>query len=92
MTESRFADQSFELCPHRRRNIVAFERIGDIGRKKAYLRAAVEASAVEFQAIERLALGELDHRVVELDLPAGAALLGGKNVERCRAAGCSGRL
>src|SRR5258707_13849276 len=79
--QSQFADQSFELCPHRRRDVAALERIGDVGRKKAHLRAAIEAPAVEFQAVERLGLGELDHRVGELNLAAAAAILGGKNVE-----------
>src|SRR5262249_48721460 len=46
-----------------------------------FLRAAVEAPALEFQAVERLHLGKFNHRVGELDLAAGAALLGGKNVE-----------
>src|SRR5262249_56161789 len=70
------AHQALELCPHRRRDVAAFERIGDVGRKKTRLRAAVEAPAFEFEAIERLGLGELDHRVGELDLAAGPPLLG----------------
>src|SRR5512133_532959 len=51
------AEQALELGPHRRRQIAAFERIGDVGGKKTHLRAAVEAPAFEFQAMERLGLG-----------------------------------
>src|SRR5262249_12420746 len=39
------------------RNIVAFERVGDVGGEEA--RSAIEAAAVEFEAVERLDLGEL---------------------------------
>jgi hypothetical protein len=67
------AHQALELCPHRWRNVAAFERIDDVGRKKTHLRAAVEAPAFKFEAVERLGLGELDHRVGELDLAARAA-------------------
>src|SRR5262249_56048955 len=75
------AKQAPQLRPHRRRYVAALERIGNVGRKKAHLRAAIEAPAVEFEAIERLGLGELDHRVGDLDLTARAALLSGENVE-----------
>src|SRR5262249_50917346 len=78
------AEQAPEFRPHRRRDVAALERIGDVGGKKAHLRATIEAPAVEFEAIERLGLGELDHRIGELDLTARAAPLGGKNVEDLR--------
>src|SRR5215467_8045478 len=67
------AEQAPEFGAHRRRDVAALERIGDVGRKKAHLRAAVEAPAVEFEPIERLGLGELDHRISELDLAACTA-------------------
>src|SRR5262249_45088029 len=78
------AEQAPEFRPHRRRDVAALERIRDVGGKKAPLRATIEAPAVEFEAIERLGLGELDHRIGELDLTARAAPLGGKNVEDLR--------
>src|SRR5216684_3707029 len=75
------AQQPLELGPHRRRDVVALERVGDVGGEKADLGAAVEAAPLELQSVERLRLGELDHRVGELDLAAGAALLSGKDIE-----------
>src|SRR5215470_19456656 len=51
--------------------VSARERVGEVGGEEADLGAAVEALAVELQAIERLRLGELDHGVGELDLATG---------------------
>ena len=48
------AEQALELGPHRRGDVLARERIGDIGGEEADLRAAVEAAAFEFEAVERL--------------------------------------
>src|ERR1700737_4180457 len=73
--------QPLELRAHRRRDVGARERIGDVGGEETSLRAAVEASACELQSVERLRPGELDHGVGELDLAAGAALPGGQKVE-----------
>src|SRR5262245_37789849 len=78
------AQQALELGPHRGRDVAALERIGDVGREKAHLRSAIEAPAVELQAVERLRPGELDHGVGELNLAAGAALLGREDVEDLR--------
>ena len=48
---------------------------------KAYLGAAVEAAARELEPLERQRSSELDHRIGELDLVAGPALLRGENIE-----------
>ena len=66
------------------RDVGARQRVGDVGGEEADLGAAVEALAFEFQAVERLLLGKLDHRVGELDFAAGAALLRRQDVEDLR--------
>src|SRR5215831_15198561 len=78
------AQQALELGPHRGCDVAALERIGDVGSEKAHLRSAIEAPAVELQAVERLRPGELDHGVGELNLAAGAAFLGGEDIEDLR--------
>ena len=83
-TRSIIPEQLLQRRPECRRDVVARERIGDVGGEEADLRAAVEAAAFELQAVERLLLGEPDHRVGELDLAAGAALLGRQDVEDLR--------
>src|SRR6266436_5510314 len=49
---------------------------GDIGAEETGLGAAIVPLALEFDAVEALGFGEPDHRIGELDLAAGAALLG----------------
>src|SRR5262249_42194417 len=57
---SALAQQALELGPHRGCDVAALERIGDVGSEKAHLRSAIEAPAVELQAVERLRQGGLD--------------------------------
>ena len=83
--------QLVELGAKAGRDVRARQRVGHIGGEKADLRAAVEAAAVELQAVERLRARELDHRVGELDFAAGAALLFRQRWREFPAAGCSGR-
>jgi hypothetical protein len=78
------ADERLDLGAQRRRDIVAGQRIGDVGGEKADLAAAVEAAAVEFQPVERLPPGERNHRVGELDFAAGTVALVRQNVENFR--------
>src|SRR5580704_6457672 len=73
-----------ELRAHRGRDIVARECVGDVGGKKTNLRAAIEAATRELEPVERLGLGKLDHRIGELNLVAGAALLRSENIEDFR--------
>src|SRR5260221_4278856 len=73
--ERTLAEQLLDLGAECRREVGALQRVGDIGGEKADLGAAVETAALELQAVKRLGLGELDHRVGDLDLAAGAALL-----------------
>src|SRR3954452_687033 len=58
--------------------------VGDVGAQEARLRAAIVPLALELHAVEFLRLGKADHRVGELDLAAGAALLGFENLENLR--------
>src|SRR4051812_26865427 len=81
---SRVAEQSFELGSHRRGEIVARQRVCDVGGEKADLRSTVEAAADEFEPVERLRLGELDHRVGQLDFVAGAASFRRQDIEDFR--------
>src|SRR5262249_13455062 len=57
---------------------------GDVGAQEAGLRAAVVALAFELHAIEFLFLRKTNHRVGELYLAAGAALLGFQYLEDFR--------
>src|SRR6266545_2402649 len=77
-------EQALRLFAEFRRDVGAGEGVGDVGGEEADLGAAVVALAVELQAVERLALGERDHRVGELDLAAGAARLRRQEVEDLR--------
>src|SRR5262249_27568731 len=72
---SAFAQQALGFLAQFGRDVGTRERVGDVRREKADLRTAVIALAFELQAIERLLLGELDHRVGQLDLAAGATVL-----------------
>src|SRR3569623_3588805 len=57
------------------------QAVGDVGAEEAVLGAAIMALALELDAIECLRLGKADHGVGELDLAAGAALLGLEELE-----------
>ncbi len=62
----------------------ACQRIGDVRSQESDLRAAIITVAGEFQAVERLPLGEFDHGVGELNFTAGAARLRRQDVEYFR--------
>ena len=64
--------------------IGARHAVGDIGAQEAGLRAAIVPLAFELDAVEFLRLRQPDHGVGELDLAAGAALLGLENLEDFR--------
>src|SRR5258708_4036846 len=57
---------------------------GDVGAQEAGLGAAVMPLALELDAVKTLGLGKSDHRIGELDLAAGAALLGLEDLENLR--------
>ena len=78
------ARQSFQLGAKRRRDVVARERVGDVGGEEAELRAAVEGAALELEGVDRLRLEQPQHRVGHLDLAAGAGLLVRQQVEDLR--------
>src|SRR5687767_10042263 len=78
------AKQIAELLAKRRRNVLAGQRVGDVGGQETHLRSAIEAAALEFQAVERLLLGKADHGVGDLDFAAGSALLGLQDLENFR--------
>src|SRR5215831_12051648 len=67
--------QPLELGAEIRRDVLARQRVGDVGGEEADLRAAVKTLAGELEAEERLRLGQAHHAVGELDLAAGAARL-----------------
>src|ERR1700716_4560568 len=54
---------------------------GDVGAEEAGLGAAIVPFALELDTVEALGLGKLDHGIGELDLAAGAALLGLQDLE-----------
>ena len=76
-----FIEQTPQLRPHRRCDVVARERIGHVGREKTDLRAAIEAAALEFKRMERLRVGKLDHRVGDLNFTPGSTLFLSQNVK-----------
>src|SRR5262249_16996432 len=63
------------------RDVFARERVGDVGGEEADLGAAIEAAALEFQAVEILHARERDHRVGQLNFAAGAAVLFCQEIE-----------
>src|SRR3982750_305061 len=69
------ADQPAQLLAEGRRDVVARERIGDIGGEKSELRAAVERASLELERVARLRLEQPQDRISHLDLAAGALLL-----------------
>src|ERR1700749_4213783 len=64
--------------------IGAGHAVGDVGAQEAGLGAAIVALALEFDAVEFLRFRQADHRVGELNLAAGAALLGLQYLENLR--------
>src|ERR1043165_8762919 len=74
-TASARRQEPLQLRAQARRDILALQRVGHIRAKEADLRAAIVSPARVLVAVERRALGMRDHRVGELDLAAGAALL-----------------
>src|SRR3954464_1666328 len=60
------------------------QAVGDVGAEEAGLGAAIMALALELDAVEALRSGEADHGIGELDLSAGAALLGLQDLEDLR--------
>src|SRR6266478_9552186 len=80
----RLSQQRLDLGTQRRGDVVALQRVSDIGGQKTDLAAAIEAAAFEFEPVERLLAGEPDHRIGDLDFPPGAAGLVGENVEDLR--------
>src|SRR5579883_1973337 len=65
-------------------DVVARQRVGHVGGEKTDLRAAVEAAARELEAVKRLGARQCDHRVGELNLAAGTAVLRRQQVENLR--------
>src|ERR1700726_5250493 len=57
---------------------------GDVGAEEAGLGAAIVALAFELDAVETLGFCQPNHRIGELDLAAGAALLGFQDLEDFR--------
>src|SRR6516165_2308241 len=78
------AQHRLKFGAKRRRNVLARQRIGDVGGEEAYLGTAIERAAIEFQPIGRLGLGQANHRVRELDLATRSALLGRQDVKDLR--------
>src|SRR6202042_787527 len=75
------AEDLLDLSAESRRDVLAFQCVRYVGGQKSDLGAAIEASALELQAVERLCLRQLDHGVGQLDFAAGAALLLGEKIE-----------
>src|SRR5262249_26454823 len=78
------AQYLFQLGAKLRRDVLAVERVGDIGGQESDLGAAVEAFSFKLETVELLLLREPDHGVGELDLIARAARLIGEDVENLR--------
>src|SRR6478672_9462238 len=81
---TRASKQPLQLGAEFRRDVVAIERVGDVGGEESDLRAAVVGAPVELVAVERRGLHQRDHRVGELDLAAGALLLMLQDAENFR--------
>src|SRR4051794_14454507 len=64
--------------------IGARHAVGDVGAQEARLGAAIVPLTLKFDAVELLRFSQTDHGVRELDLAAGAALLGLENLEDLR--------
>src|SRR5258707_10219490 len=80
----RLSQQRLDLGTQRRGDVVALQRVGDIGGEKTDLAAAIEAAAFEFEPVERLLAGEPDHRIGDLDFTPGAAGHVGQKLEDLR--------
>src|ERR1700733_8527428 len=81
---SILADDLFDLGAEAGGDVLARQRVGDVGGEEADLGAAVETAALEFQAVEILRARERDHRVGQLNLAAGAAVLFRQQIENLR--------
>src|SRR5262249_57809000 len=66
------SEQRLDLGTQRWGDVVALQRICNIGGKKADLAAAIEAAAFELEPVKRLLAREPDHRIGDLDFAAGA--------------------
>src|SRR5262245_52678887 len=75
------ADDLLDLGAEARGDVFTRKRVGDIGGEEADLRAAIEAAALEFQAVEILRARQRDHRVRQLNFAAGAAVLFCQKIE-----------
>src|SRR6266850_135055 len=64
--------------------VIARHGEGDVGAEETGFRAAIVPLALELDAVEALRFRKPDHRIGELDLAAGAALLGFKDLEDFR--------
>src|SRR5260370_37338438 len=84
---SALAEQACDLGAEVRRDVVARERIGDVRRQESDLGAAVERAALELEPVERQGPGQADHGVGDLDVAAGAVLLGRQQGENLRVVG-----
>src|SRR5262245_54807742 len=82
--KSSIPEEPLRLLAQLRRNVGTGKGIRNVGGEEADLGAAVIAVALEPQAVERLPLGELDHRIGKLDLAAGAPVLRRQDVEDFR--------
>src|SRR5438132_8010302 len=78
------SQQLFQLGAEFGAHILARERISDVRGQETDLRAAVERPALELEAVERQFQRQADHRVGDLDLAAGAAVLRLQNVKNLR--------
>src|ERR1700749_2616252 len=67
---------SFHFLTQPIAEVVARHAVGDVGAEEAGLRAAIMPLAFELDRVEVLRFGQPDHGIGELDLAAGAALLG----------------
>src|SRR5689334_13066033 len=67
-----------------RTEVLAGKPVGDIGGKETHAIAAIIGLALEFEAEEAVLSHQLDHRVGQLDLAAGAGVLRGDAVEDLR--------
>src|SRR5512145_2574578 len=77
-------DDLLQRLAEGRAEVVASQSIGDIGGEKPDPVAAIIGLAVEFEAEEAVLRHQLDHRVGQLNLAAGAGMLGGDPVEDLR--------
>src|SRR6185437_16056811 len=78
------AEQFRQFAAQRRSDVVALQRIGDVGGEESDLGPAVEAAALELQTVKGLRLRKLHHRVRKLDFAARAGRLFRQHLENLR--------